>query len=163
MSCRRNGRLHCKTNKPIDPRKLVKMIEGHLRVYNQDESTDGKDVVRGYDGEDPINLKAALLRFDNDESFMFETLNEFIDSLVEELEILESAIQSSNASVVSSEAHKIKGAAANFSAEKLVSIASELELMAKNGELSKASEMFNQIKEQRNYIDNFIKRVKQKA
>ena len=88
-----------------------------------------------------IDLESALPRFSGDMSFLLELLGEFIRQVESGGKQMRDALRSGDADTLSRLAHSLKGAAAAFSAKRLVESALELELRVKAGDLSEA-EMF---------------------
>jgi HPt (histidine-containing phosphotransfer) domain-containing protein len=89
----------------------------------------------------PIDLEAAKPRFGGDMTFFVELLGEFMGQIEERCQGMHAALESQDAPELARLAHNLKGAAANFSAENLAAAAKDLEVQAKNGDLTGAPEL----------------------
>lgn len=86
----------------------------------------------------PVDLTAAMERFNNDRPFFVEVLNGFIETTSKQIKNLSEAINSGNAEVIRREGHSIKGAARTVSADPLAEQAFRIEMMGRNNTLSGA-------------------------
>ncbi len=90
---------------------------------------------------DPQYLQSILPRFGNDLSFFVLTFNEFVQQCRSHLPEIRAAIQKGDAPAVKLLAHNLKGVAANFEAAQITALAHELDIMAGQGDLSRAPEL----------------------
>ena len=90
---------------------------------------------------EPQYLQNILPRFGNDLSFFVVTFEEFVQQCRSHLPEIQAAIQKSDAAAVKLLAHNLKGVAANFEAAKMTALAHELDMLAGQGDLSRASEL----------------------
>ena len=90
---------------------------------------------------DPQYLQSILPRFGNDLSFFVVTFEEFVQQCRSHLPEIRAAIQKNDAAAVKLLAHNLKGVAANFEAAKMTALAHELDILAGQGDLSRASEL----------------------
>ena len=99
--------------KPIEPQELLGTIEKWTRSCDSNEATVGRKESGTHQLPPgiPIDLEAALDRFDGDNEFLEKMLQEFVESAPKQLEMLEGAIKKGDAKLVEREAHSIKGAA----------------------------------------------------
>ena len=81
---------------------------------------------------------AALRRCSGDRELLARLAGRFADRLPEDLEVLRDALDRAEAATLGAEAHRIKGAAANLSADALSELARRLEVGAKAGDLADA-------------------------
>jgi PAS domain S-box-containing protein len=81
----------------------------------------------------PLDINRALDEFDGDRVLLMKLINGFIDIVRGQINIIRKAIGEGDMEVVRSEAHSIKGGAANLTAMDLSQIALGLEKMAKTG------------------------------
>jgi len=75
------------------------------------------------------------------------------------LEALEEAVNSDDAEKVREMAHSLKGSSSNVGAEFLSDICCKLESKSKNGDLSDAQMMLEQIKQEFQQVSTLIKQV----
>ena len=94
----------------------------------------------------PIDLEAALDRFDGDMEFLRKMLQEFLDSASKQLETLEEAAKRGDAELIEREAHSIKGAAGNLGATGIADVSLRLELLGRKTDLSGAHEVIARLK-----------------
>lgn len=80
-----------------------------------------------------------------DKDFEVELLDMFINDAESSVMQLSEAISTSNLAVVEDIAHYIKGASANVGALALSSVAAQLELQAKRGQLVQAPKLLGQL------------------
>ena len=107
-----------------------------------------------------IDLEKALPRFGDDQDFFIEMLVEFIQALPERCEKLKNAFNARNIEDVSRQAHNLKGAASNFAVEPLTSISKEIEINARNGDISQAEAQINQIESQISALNEYVAMLK---
>jgi HPt (histidine-containing phosphotransfer) domain-containing protein len=87
-----------------------------------------------------MDYARALREFENDEIFLREVIQGFLDAVDGQLRILDRALADGDAGTVAREAHAIKGGAANLTADGLAAIARELESMGRRGFLETGPE-----------------------
>jgi two-component system, sensor histidine kinase and response regulator len=124
-------------SKPLEPNDVFAMIE----QWTQNQAPVSvkpfleEEPVRGVPEENPlpIDLEKAMPRFGDDKAFFIEMLIEFIEHLGERVRTLREALQAQDVKTLSRLAHNLKGASANFSAEQLVSLALEIEMLVQAG------------------------------
>ncbi len=107
--------------------------------------------------EDYINKKALRERLDGDFDLFKELAQLFLSDSPKLVTAIEEAINNKNSEKIGKSSHTIKGAVANFSAEKAFNAALELEKIGKNHELEKVDEAYQNLKAE---IDNMRKALK---
>lgn len=132
---------------------------GHLNLDNIDK-TDHDTVLFGriqtraarrkhgvgpMKAEDYINRKALSERLDGDFDLFKELAQLFLSDSPKLVSAIEEAISNKNGEKIGKSSHTIKGAVANFSAEKAYAAALELEKIGKNHELDKADDAFRKL------------------
>lgn len=113
--------------KPVQRKQLFEAIEKWVR---------NDKALMPEPAPAPLDLEAALPRFGKDLAFFVEMLEEFLRYAPPKLEELITAVEKRNTEAVSNLAHSLKGSAANFAAEKTVSLALALEQMGREGILT---------------------------
>ncbi len=143
--------------KPLEPKQVLATIELWL---SGDQSLqvemEGPAVEKAAPAVPLIDLDKALPRFGDDKEFFLEMLAEFIQTIPERTQALRQAAAEANCEEVSRQAHTLKGAASNFNAEPLTTLAKELELGARNGSLDNAGERIDQIAAQVEQLIAFL-------
>jgi two-component system sensor histidine kinase/response regulator len=167
-------------SKPIEPKEMFNAVEkwtkysdGH-KVTSLDNKSKSRNLrkfpvtsaansatrlnsVRTDDNlkEVPLDIKAALLRFDNDKEFFKEMLQEFLDYVPKLLQTIEEAVKRRDAKLVEREAHSLKGAAGNLNAKQIVELALKLELLGRTGDLTGAEEMIENLRAEYKRLDEY--------
>jgi HPt (histidine-containing phosphotransfer) domain-containing protein len=93
----------------------------------------------------PLDIKAALPRFDNDRAFFLEMCQEFLKNLPARMNELNSALEKRDAATFSRAAHNLKGVSANFNAGPVRQMAEELERLGRQDELEQAGPLLEQL------------------
>ena len=81
----------------------------------------------------PVNLEAALHRFDGDREFMMKMFKEYTDHLPGSLKEIRSAVQAGDVNALARLAHNLKGVSLNFNVDPLADVVLKLEELAKIG------------------------------
>jgi CheY-like chemotaxis protein len=87
----------------------------------------------------PLDIEMALPRFFNDRQFFLEMCKEFLTSLPNRVEELQTAIKSGEGSKVLRLGHNLKGVSSNFSAGPITIIGAEIEALGNREDLSAAA------------------------
>jgi len=95
--------------------------------------------------EDHINIKALDERLGGDFSFFKELAGLFLSDSPRLLSAIEEAVKGGNGEKIGKTAHTMKGAVANFSAERAFAAALELEKVGKNNELEKVDDAYKKL------------------
>jgi two-component system sensor histidine kinase/response regulator len=145
-------------SKPIEPQNLFDTIARWTKASDPQEATVG----RGESGTSqspsdfPIDLKAALERFDGDREFLQEMLREFLACASGQLKTLKKAAESGDAGLIEREAHSIKGAAGNLGAKAIADVSLKLELLGRKSELSAAGEVVARLKTEFKRLEKYV-------
>ncbi len=105
----------------------------------------------------PVDLADGLARVGDDAEFFKELIEMFLEDAPERLDTIHRSIQDANAEEVSREAHGIKGAAANLSANQIRDIAREMESAGKDGDLSALTSLFQELRREFDRLAEFAK------
>ncbi|MCK5437994.1 MAG: response regulator, partial [Desulfobulbaceae bacterium] len=171
-----NAGMNDYLSKPIDPHKLVNMVEQWV-VYTGSESTATEkttepplDETPAEEGEaaarhrsekahalkktaeseaDEIIFNRAdmLRRVMNDEGILKRLINSFFEYAPGHLVNLSEALDNKDAPGVQLRAHTIKGVAANFSSAPLRDVACQIEIAGKEADLEKAESFLPELQE----------------
>ncbi len=134
--------------KPLTKKDLVTMVEKWVnqRVDQRVNQRANNDKIKAKTNtkledsiqldntisETPLDYQLALEEFDNDKVFLMDVLSEFIQTVENQIPIIETAISEQNFTTIKNEAHSIKGGSANLCATPLSIAASELEEAGKS-------------------------------
>jgi len=134
-------------SKPVQPEKLAEAVERWIGGKSEEEVIDApKESPQMPEAEvfDPASL---LKRVMDDKALAKTILDEFIAETPARIATLRSAVERGDADLLRREAHTLKGASANLSANGLRNVAAEMEETGRDGNLEKASTLLPQIEE----------------
>jgi CheY-like chemotaxis protein len=149
--------------KPIRPSDLLDMVEKWTQ--SQKDSTKREMTSTstgrgtGNHQDDILDIEEALERFDGDREFYEEMLQDFIEYGTAQVQTIEEAIGKGNPELLAREAHSLKGAAANLSANRLSRLAVELEQRALEGRLEDGHELLERLKEEIRMLQQFREEI----
>ncbi|MBI5824830.1 MAG: PAS domain S-box protein [Chloroflexi bacterium] len=104
--------------------------------------------------EIPVNLEAALLRFDGDREFMLELCKDFRDHLPARMEEIHSAYTDGDINRLARHVHTLKGVSLNFDATFLAELAAHLEQLCKHEDIAETQSLIE-------YLDTEASRVRE--
>ena len=111
--------------------------------------------------DEPIDLKRAMEEYLNEKEFFINLCVKFIALFPEHLSTLKKAIKENQPDIVRHEAHKIKGGAANLTADKLSALAFDLELIGKSGILDHAVTQLDKLEKEAQRMQKYIQKLTQ--
>jgi two-component system sensor histidine kinase/response regulator len=111
-------------SKPINPQELLDKIE---RWTGKEKATSPGP---------PVDLDKALERAMGDRAFLVRMFQEFTQGILGQIRSLRSAVEKGDGEALRKQAHSLKGAAKNLSAEGIASVALRLEQMGRDNDLS---------------------------
>ncbi len=157
--------------KPIDPPELFRTIllfaaprpVGRLSISPAAGAADGappSPVIRSTanalseaaNQEPPVDVKSLQKRCMGNRKLAAKTLSRFQELVAQDVNGLIDGISAGNSKASAASAHKIKGAAANISAEPIRSAAAEIEKLAREDRLDQTETCVKQLQEE---IDRF--------
>jgi HPt (histidine-containing phosphotransfer) domain-containing protein len=106
-----------------------------------------------------MNLERAIEEFEGDKDFLMEVLNGFLDNVRTQLGTIRQAISDGDSEAVRRETHSIKGGAANLTADKLSSIAFELENIGKSGVLEGGIEALERLEKEFYRLEGYVRNL----
>ena len=133
--------------KPVKPQELSDILEKWLTEQgpSQQEETTVHDIKPVKD----IFDRAALLdRFMGDEDFAKEIMNDFLEEVPRQITVLVEAMDNGDSSMISHQAHTLKGIASSVSALMLQETAARIEVAGEAGDLAKADSLIRNLNEQ---------------
>jgi two-component system sensor histidine kinase/response regulator len=141
--------------KPIEPLELLSAIRRQLPADRQAALAMSTAASSKRSIDDipasvapriaPVDLDTLQQRCMGNRKLASKALKIFESSLVKDVGLLLENVTKGDAKAVAASAHKIKGSAANVSAEQVRAIAAELEKLAKADELSHANDSLDQL------------------
>ncbi len=108
--------------------------------------------------EAPLDLSRAIREFMGHTDALFDLLNGFVDKVREQIITIDQAAAGNNYKTISTQAHCIKGAAANLTANPLAQTAAELEQSAESCAPGQCTELVEKLKVQLEQLERFVRR-----
>jgi CheY-like chemotaxis protein/HPt (histidine-containing phosphotransfer) domain-containing protein len=129
------------TIKPIDPKELLEKIERWTAKdkgapHANERQTRRAVPIDKNQGGPPIDLAKALERVFGDREILERILEQFTTTMPSCLEALTAALEQGDGQALEREAHRLKGSAANLSADRIAADALRLEQMGREGNLA---------------------------
>ncbi|MDZ7261464.1 MAG: response regulator [candidate division KSB1 bacterium] len=152
-------------SKPIKPQELFQALNKWAKSQTQDKvpvKPQPLDKDSALPSVIPIDLETALSRFDGDREFLMEMVEEFLHYAPEQLQTVAAALEKGDIKVVEREAHSLKGAAGNLSAQKLASLALQLEKSAHDGNLKETPSLIQKIQTELSHLNQYMSTINQK-
>lgn len=143
QECHRVGIDRC-LMKPIDLPLLCHEVE-EMAKSPPTSQEDAVERAENVPHASTFDLEEALSRLRNDRDIFSRLAEFFIQDHREVLDGIEQGLQADDAEAVQRHAHSLKGMAASFSAEAVVSTALELETRAKDEQLADADKLFAEL------------------
>ena len=153
--------------KPVLRDDLIAIVKKWLPARSTEEAVPGIIVKKNISPIDlstdeanpPLNLNQALDEFDGDKVLLMKLINGFIDIVRAQISKIRKAISDGDMEVVRSEAHSIKGGAANLTAMNLSKIALGLEMIAKTGTIDDSMHMLTRLEQEFLILETFASRL----
>jgi two-component system sensor histidine kinase/response regulator len=132
--------------KPIHPKKLCDVID---KWVNEPEGVHEPEIVHESIPKNDIFDKSSFIdRLLGDEDLAKEIIKGFIEDSLRQINILKEAVDNKDADMIHSQAHSLKGAAANISATVLKELAYQIEIAGQTKDLIKAASLIPKLDEQ---------------
>ena len=132
--------------KPVRPAELAAALE---RCLGESESKSAKPApgnVQQHE-EQIFDRQALLDRLDGDAELLNEILKVFLNDCPRQLEGLRNALAAGDAESIERFAHALKGAAGNVGAQRLQSLALEMENNGRKGSTASAAQLLDQMEQ----------------
>ena len=97
----------------------------------------------------------------DDEEFMLELLDIFLDDMPKQLELLRQAVQSQDADSAAKTAHRMKGSSGNVGADPLSDLCNQVEMSGRNGAIEPT--LLKDIDSEWGRVKEFLTQVKEQA
>jgi signal transduction histidine kinase/DNA-binding response OmpR family regulator/HPt (histidine-containing phosphotransfer) domain-containing protein len=141
--------------KPIDPLELLRTIRAALPAARlaqipasspqQAATTAVTAAAPPADAKVPIDLATLSKRCMGNRKLAAKALNKFETSIGADIAVMVERFQAGDAKAAAASAHKLKGAAANVSAEEVRRIAADLEQLARGDDLSQSQKSLDDL------------------
>jgi len=136
-------------SKPIKRKTLFDLIQKWVPDLElSDVKKSSKDIKHSSKAAEPFDYSKALAEFGDDKELLDEVLQDFIVTVESQINEINNALQSNNPQVVQSQAHSIKGGAANLIAPSLTQAAADMEEIGKARALDKGDEYLTTLKKE---------------
>ena len=132
-------------SKPVQPKELIAVIERRLRETPAAMPEVSRAPIPK--GKEIFDKKILLGRLDGDEEIFREIVQAFLKDTPLQMEKLKQALQEGNVVGVERQAHLLKGAAMNMGGKELQTVAWEMEVVAKEGDLSGARSLVEKLEQ----------------
>ncbi len=145
-------------SKPIEPKEMFSAIEKWIKPTEKKEGTLPVNKSKKGDptNDIPLEMENTLKRFDGDKEFFNELMLEFLDTVPNQLQILNEAVKQGDAKLIERVAHGIKGAAGNLGAKNLADSALKLELLGRTGNLENAEKLIVELMDEMKCVKDYV-------
>jgi two-component system, sensor histidine kinase and response regulator len=129
--------------KPISVKNLLEAIDAVAGSSTMPQRIPEPEPVRT---SLLVDRQALLVQVDGDTELLRRMVSIFLADAPERLGAIRAAVESKNAESLAKLAHRLKGAVSNFSSEAVTHAALQLETIARQPDLSNASEAYEELK-----------------
>ena len=147
-------------SKPIDVDDLFSKIEqwGHSRAMDSREITTENHPAsqNETDISAPVQLEKALERASGDREFLTELYQHFIKEMDDRIQKFKKFIDLGEAETLADEAHSLKGAASNLSADRLAQVAYQIEQLGRQNDLSNGGQLLEALGNELSDLKAFV-------
>lgn len=105
----------------------------------------------------PVEIEKLRQLTDNDEEFLCELVTLYLEDAPVRLEKLRQAIASASATEIKAEAHGLKGATGNLSANELQNLFAQMERLGANNDLSRTPHLFSEIELEYARVEKYLR------
>jgi len=150
--------------KPIEPQDLLKKINKWADIEKRAPSTKKEEGVssvsaRKSQGTVPIDLDKAVERAMGDRDFLETMLQAFLSQVPAQIEALSIALEQGEAASLERQAHSLKGAAANLSANGVAATALRIEQMGREANLSAGKKILEELNDDVARLEAYVGRL----
>jgi len=159
--CRELGINDC-IGKPLSPGQLLAMIEKWTGTESVSPAAGQaqKDVSRPQAQEScahqPVDLARALREFMGAKEVLADLLQLFTGNVRTQINAIRQAIFRQDYKVVAKEAHSIKGAAGNLTADKMAGVAADLEKAADSGQAEPLRHLVDMLEKRLQQLETYL-------
>ncbi len=140
-------------SKPLRGKDLINMAEkwtgrpAKLKTVRTEDEKPGDSMPHTVETA-PMNFNRAVEEFGGDAEFLMEVVEEFLENVSAQIETVKRAILRGEHEVIRTEAHSIKGGAANLTADNLSKVAYELETAGESGDCERGIVILDRLEKQ---------------
>ncbi len=151
--------------KPVDKGKLFDVFR-HWAGQRSPKGTEPGDsqtpasITGTCDAGSPIDLKAAMGRFDNDGEFFSNMLSEFLNYMPQKLFAIEEAAKSGDSTGLRNHAHSLKGTSGMLSANVLTSLLSRIEEKGYEGSVQEVMPLLEDLRTEISRLEEFYRTLR---
>jgi len=151
--------------KPLQRDLLVAMVQKWIGLKsNPHLNSNSKDEIRltaekPETNQFPLNLDRALQEFLGKKEILYGVLHEFITKAKIRIDTIQQAVKGFDFGAIASEAHGIKGGAANLRADKLASLAANLENAAEARQPDLSAELADKLEQEFYNLEKYIRQL----
>ena len=151
--------------KPLQLDFLLSVVQKWISTESTPQiNEDLKDeaplsIRRPEENQFPLDLDRAIQEFMGHKEILLGVLQEFVTSAGTRIDNIRQAVTGVDYGVIGSEAHAIKGAAANLTADKLARLASDLEQAAEEQQPELSAELADKLEQEFYFLENYIQQI----
>ena len=140
--------------------KVQKWISAESDFHSDNNPIDDAAIEIGIAGANrlPLDLDRALDEFMGEKDILIGVLQEFVKNATVQIDTIRRAAGTAGYEVMASEAHAIRGGAANLTADALAHIASDLENAAEARQPNLTFELADKLEQEFNCLKQYIER-----
>lgn len=147
--------------KPLLRKNLLAMVEKWTPDQKQtveiEQAPAVEDVTINTDNT-PMDYDSALKEFMGKKDILTKVLNVFLDNAKEQIQTLRKAVADKDFELIRTESHKIKGGAANLTANRLSGIAKELEVVGQTENIDKADDLLSDFQTEFGHLEKYLQK-----
>ena len=151
-------------SKPIEPNALGRALERWLPDNKTDIMGTSHEIkaaenLQNQEDQPPIFDHASLMyRLMDDKDLEQIVIEGFLKDIPDQIQVLDDCLNCNDTEGAERQAHTIKGAAANISAESLRTVAFEMEKNGKNGDLGSIRKSMDELRKQFSLLSEALKK-----
>ena len=151
--------------KPLQRDLLLSVVQKWIRTEPKSQTNENPAHAvpatdkRHQENQFPLDLDRAIQEFMGKKELLLGVLQKFIQSAGSRIDIIRQAVKSADYGSIASEAHAIKGAAANLTADKLARLASDLEQAAEKQQPDLSAELAVKLEQEFNNLVQYNQRL----
>ena len=148
--------------KPLQRDDLLSVVLKWLRPESNTPTNENPAVKtratdkRSEENQFPIDLDRAIHEFMGQKEILIGVLQKFVTRAGSQVDTIRQAVKGVDYGTIGAEAHAIKGAAANLTADKLAGLASDLEQAAVKQQPGLAGELAHKLEQEFNCLERYI-------
>ena len=147
--------------KPINPKALAEIVYKWLPTdeQNNKKQEEGKNNIEASSSLPVFDENSLLNRLSGEKELFAVVANVFLEDIPNQIKALHEVLEAGDIPNSELQAHKIKGAAANVSAEALQEVAHIMEKAANAGDLAAASKKLDELDKQFRLLQEAMKTI----